>query len=143
MLFSFPHVCREPDCRIILRQVCKDTDFFVLFAISARRVESYFYFSLFPRRDRCPVIVYGGAAAAGFDLFYNERTVACILKPERMAHFLACREFPEIPRFLHPFHLRVASALAALFFTASTCKQYAEQDSYAQTLVFPHFFLEY
>ena len=100
---SVPHIRCKRQRHFLLRNVCKYSDFFVLFAKSSPGVENNFDFSLFSRRHGLPVVRHRGAGASRVRPFDEQPVLPRVPVPERVAHLFPFRHLPEVPRF--PRHL--------------------------------------
>ena len=115
---------------LLFRNVCKYTDFFVLFSISATRVEGNFNFSLFSGADWCFVIVHRSAAAVCLYVFYQQVVASGVFKIKGMANFFALFHFSEIPCLAGSFNTCFCTLCRLALFFARIGQQQAKTDKY-------------
>lgn len=123
----FLDIGRETQGCLSSRNVCKYTDFFVLFSESACRVESNFNFSFFSGRDRGFFVVYGSASATGFDVLNYQVTVTRVLEVECVGDLFPLGDGAEIPVLFSPFYLSVCLYVVGFLFPTGGQEQYGKK----------------
>ena len=89
---------------LFFRNVCKYTDFFVLFTVSAFRVEGNFYFSFFPGANGSFVIIGCCTSTSRFHIFNQQVLGPCVFEIEGMGYRFTLGDVTEVPGLLYPFH---------------------------------------